>query len=156
VAHQLQREIGLDRRAHIARTAVVERPAAIAVLSAAQIAGDFLGALGVAALQKMLQQDVFGRDGRIRFEIEAPMAVAGLPIEQGLRGTVEAGLLRIRGSFEGLDKLLTQDVEYQFVVVGGNPKICLILFFAHVPSGPVGRLGIRCCVQVRCAVRRRA
>ncbi len=69
-----------------------QRPAAIRALDAAQIDADPAFQLRVDPVEVVLQQDVLGRDRRIRLQLEQPVAVGGLPrAERGLGG-VDGGL----------------------------------------------------------------
>ena len=86
VADHLEREIGLDARADVERAGVDERPAAMVALDAPQIDGDQALELEIGLLAaEMAEQHVFGRDGRVGLELEAPVAVLALRGEQRLR-----------------------------------------------------------------------
>jgi hypothetical protein len=55
-------------------------------LPPAQIDGEFLLQRRIDRLvQIMLEQDIFGRNRRIGFELEDPVPIAALAAEQGLR-----------------------------------------------------------------------
>ena len=87
VADHLQREIGLDAGADVERAGVDERPAAMIALHPAQIDGDQALELEVGRLAaEVPEQDVFGGNGRVRLEFEAPVAVLALRGQQRLRG----------------------------------------------------------------------
>ena len=82
VADRLQREIGFHAGAHVERAVMEQRPAAVLALDAAQIDGDLALQLGIHRLgQIMTQQHIFGRNGGIGFELEAPVPVRLLGIE---------------------------------------------------------------------------
>src|ERR1041385_18244 len=85
VADHLQREIGLHAGAHVEGAFVEQRPAAMLALDAAQIDRDRALELGIDRLgQVMTKQHVFGRDRRVGLELEAPVAVGLLGVEQRL------------------------------------------------------------------------
>ena len=76
LADHLQREIGLDAGAHVEGAVVEQRPAAVRALDAAEIGGDLAPrAPGRALAAEMAEEHVFGRDGGVGLELEAPMAV---------------------------------------------------------------------------------
>ena len=86
IADHLQREIGFHRRADIEIAVGEQRPAAMGALDAAQIDGDFLFERGIDRLAQIVpQQHVFGRNRRVSFELEYPMAVGTLARKQCLR-----------------------------------------------------------------------
>ena len=75
-------------------------PAAVGALGAAQIIGDLAFQHRIDGLsQIMAQQDVFGRDGGIRFQLEHPVAVGLAIAEQRLGGRGNA--LLQRGGIDG-------------------------------------------------------
>ena len=84
VADHLEREIGFDRRADIEGAVVEQRPAAmLAALDAAQIDTDLALQLEVRLFAKVMdQQHIFGRDGGVGFQLEHPVAVLALLLEQ--------------------------------------------------------------------------
>ena len=84
VARRLQREIGLDAGGQVEIAAVEQRPAAMLALDGAQILRQRRLDAVVDLAEIMLQQDVFGRDGRIGLELEGPMAVGALLRQQRL------------------------------------------------------------------------
>src|SRR6201986_122818 len=85
VADHLQREIRLHRRTDIERAAVIQRPAAVIGLDAAQIDADLVLQLQVRRLRQMMhQQHIFRRDRGIGLELEHPMAIVALTVEQRL------------------------------------------------------------------------
>ena len=87
IAGRLQREIGLDRAAEVERAAVKQRPAAMPRPGPrAEIAAMRCCELGFDAAEIMLQQDVFGRDRRVGFELEKPMPVIMLQRQQRVGG----------------------------------------------------------------------
>ena len=58
---------------------MIERPAAVRALDAAQIDPDLALQLQVRRLAEIMdEQDVFRRDGGVRLEFEAPVTVLGL------------------------------------------------------------------------------
>ena len=86
IADHLQREIGLHAGAHVERTVLHQRPAAMSALRAAQIVGDLGFEFAVDGLGEIVaQQHIFRRDRAVGFQFEYPVPV-GLPIaEQRLR-----------------------------------------------------------------------
>ena len=87
VADHLEREIGLDAGAHVERACVNERPAAMVALNPPKIDGDQALELEIRLFAaKMPEQHVFGGNGGVGLELEAPMAVIALQGEQRLRG----------------------------------------------------------------------
>ncbi len=94
IARRLQREIGFDAATDIEIAALEERPAAMPLLQAADEFGD-LGIRRVVDLAEiMLQQDVFGGNRRIGFELEAPMAIAILQRDQRRGGAIDGEVER--------------------------------------------------------------
>ena len=95
VADHLQREIGLDACADVERAGVDERPAAVIALDPAQIDSDQALKLEVGRLAaEVPEQDIFGGNGRVGLEFEAPVAVLSLLGQQRLRG---AGNVKLEG-----------------------------------------------------------
>ncbi len=93
VADHFQAEIGFHRRADVERAIMEQRPAAILGLDAAEIGADLALQLRIVRLTQILaQQDVLGRDRRIRLELEHPVPVVALLTHQRLRGTPDVGL----------------------------------------------------------------
>ena len=91
IAGQLESEIGLDRSAEIGEAPLVERPAAVGQLPAAQVTGQPLAQVGgQRAAQEALQQDVFRRDGGIRLQVEDPVAFLMLQGEETVQGAVDS------------------------------------------------------------------
>ena len=90
VADRLQREIRLDRGGEIERAAMEQRPAAMRALDRTQIARQRLLQPVIDLVEIVLQQNIFGRDGGIRLELEHPMPVRTLPLEQRRRGAVDS------------------------------------------------------------------
>src|SRR5215467_611927 len=85
IADQLERVIGLHARAHVEGALVEQRPAAMRALHAAQVDRDLALELGVDRLgEKVTHQDVFGRDGAVGLELEDPMTIRLLAVEQRL------------------------------------------------------------------------
>ena len=89
VPDHLQRKIGFDARAQIEIAAMEQRPAAVGALDAAQISSDQPFQFQIRALApKVAQQHVFRRNGRVSFELEAPMSLGLLARREGFgRGT---------------------------------------------------------------------
>src|ERR1700742_4372484 len=95
VADHLEREIGLHRRADVERAAVIERPAAMVGLDAAQIDADLALELEVRRLGEVMDEEhVFRRDRRVGFELEHPRAARPLTADQRRGRTAHAGLQR--------------------------------------------------------------
>jgi len=86
LAGRLQREIRLDRGADVGFAAVEQRPAAVGALHRPQVAGNPRLQFRLDAAEVMLQQDEFGRDCRVGFELEDPVAVAMLQRHQRFAG----------------------------------------------------------------------
>ena len=82
IADELEREIGLYAGADVEVPVVEQWPPAVRGLQASQIACDlrFEGRIGLA--EKMLEDDVLGRDRGIGFQLEDPMPVRALLPEQ--------------------------------------------------------------------------
>ena len=96
VADRLQREIGLDARAHVEAAAVYERPASMIALDAAKINGDAALESDVSLLAaEMAQKHIFRRNRRVGLEFETPMAVLALPRVQRLCGARDGVLRRV-------------------------------------------------------------
>ena len=89
VAGQFQRVVHLDRAAQVHGPAVVQVPATIGLLAAAQIDGQLGGEVAVDLAHVMHHQQVFGRDGAVGLELEAPVAVGVLPLDQRADATAE-------------------------------------------------------------------
>src|SRR5262249_25128345 len=90
VADHLEGEIGLHTGADVKIAVMKQWPAAMRTLDAAQIGRD-LGLKRRIGRQPevMLEQHVLGRDGRVGFELEYPMAVPLLAGEQRRRRTFD-------------------------------------------------------------------
>ncbi len=87
VADHLEREIGFHRRGDIESALVIERPAAMRALDAAQIDADLLFQFQVRRLgQVMHQQDVFGRNGGIGLQLIDPVPIRPLLGQDGIGG----------------------------------------------------------------------
>src|SRR5882762_9259340 len=72
-----------------------QRPAAMLALDAAKIGADLALQFRIVRLAEILaQQDVLGRDRRVRLEFEDPVPVGPLLAHQRLRGTADIGLDR--------------------------------------------------------------
>src|SRR5260370_22979153 len=85
----------LDARADVEAAVVDQRPAALGALRALEVGGDLrLDAERVALAEVMLQQHVFGRNGGVGFELEQPMAVRPLQVEERSRGALDRALER--------------------------------------------------------------
>ncbi len=93
IADHLEREIGLHAGAHVEGAFVEQRPAAVLALNAAQVHRDLAFDLGVDRLAaEVAHQHVFGRNGRVGFQLEDPMPVRLLAIEQRAGGPINAVL----------------------------------------------------------------
>ena len=93
VADHLQAEIGFDRRADVESPAVEQWPAAVLALDAAQIGADLAFQHRIVRFAQILaQQDVLRRNRRIGLELEHPMPVGALLLDQRLYRTAYAGL----------------------------------------------------------------
>ncbi len=86
IADAAQREIRLHAAREIEHPIVEQRPAAVLALASTQIDADLRLQLLVDAVEKMFQQDVFGGDRRVGFELEQPMAVRVLAPGQRIGG----------------------------------------------------------------------
>ena len=77
IADHLEREIGLHARAHVEVAVVEQRPAAVLrALRPPQIDRDLALQLGIDRLAEIVaQQHVFGGNGGVGLELEAPVAV---------------------------------------------------------------------------------
>ncbi len=60
-----------------------KRPAAVIALDRPQVAGDLAFEVGLERVQEMIEQNIFSGDGRIGFELEAPMAVFRAQFQEG-------------------------------------------------------------------------
>ena len=89
VADDLQREIRLHAGRQIERAIMEQRPTAMRGLGGAQIVADLALQIGVDPVQKMLEQHVFGRDGRVRLKLEHPVPVGALMPPQRRAGAVD-------------------------------------------------------------------
>ncbi len=83
IADRLQGEIGLHARREIGLAVVKERPAAVLALDLAQIDADLGLEPRVDAVEIVLEQHVFGGNGRIRLELIDEMPIPALGAEQG-------------------------------------------------------------------------
>ena len=97
IADALQRQIGFDAGRHVEHAAVQHGPAAMRLLSAAQIGRRLVLHLQIALAEEVFHQDVFGRDGGVRLEIEGEVAVVPLLVEQRLRAAGD-GVLELAGA----------------------------------------------------------
>ena len=76
VTDHFERKVSLDAGAQIERAVVKQWPAAVSALDATQIGSNQALQLQIRALAaKVAQQHVFRRNGRVSFELEAPMSV---------------------------------------------------------------------------------
>src|SRR5580700_6159397 len=90
VADHLQPVIGFDAGADVEDAAVKQRPAPVRALDTTQIGADLALERAVLRLAKvMLEEDIFGRDGGVGFELEHPVAVGPLHRQQRLRRTLD-------------------------------------------------------------------
>src|SRR6202008_958039 len=83
---------GFDRRADVKISLMEEGPSAMLSLDAPEIAGHVPFEFFVDLVEIMLEQNVFGRDGRIRLELEPPFAVAPLQPEKGRHGGIDSSV----------------------------------------------------------------
>ena len=109
VADGFQREVGLDAGGDVEGAVVEQRPAAVVALDAAEIDADLGLEHRVDAVEVVFQQDVFGRDGGVRLQLEDPVAVLVLAPQQGGRGWrdggVERRVVRVMARGAGPDRL---------------------------------------------------
>ena len=92
VAQAFQGEIRLHAGRQVEGAAVEQRPAAMRALDAAQVHADACLKRRIDPVQVMLEQDVLGRNRRVGFQLEAPMAVGVLPPLQRARRPLDAVL----------------------------------------------------------------
>ena len=90
IADHLQREIGFHAGREVEGAIVEQRPAAMRALDRAQIHGDLALQVRVHAVEEMLQQHVFGRDGGVGLELEHPVPVRLLPAQQSVARAVDS------------------------------------------------------------------
>src|ERR1700751_565046 len=84
VTYHLERKVSLDAGAQIETAFVKQWPAAVSALDAAQISSNEAFQLQIRALAaKVAKQHVFRRNGRVGFELEAPMSVRLLMRREG-------------------------------------------------------------------------
>ena len=74
-AGRFQSEIGFDRSAEIELAPVEQLPAPMGTLRRPQIAGDTPLDIRLRGAEVVLQQDIFGRDRGVGFELEYPMPI---------------------------------------------------------------------------------
>ena len=83
IADHLQREIGFHAGAHVKGAIMHQRPAAMRPLRPAQILGDLGFERSVDRLAEvMTQQNIFGPDAAVGFQLEHPMSIRLLAVEQ--------------------------------------------------------------------------
>ncbi len=103
VTDRFQRKIRFCACRQVERPVVKQRPAAMRALDGAQVVADPALQLYVDPIEEMLQQHVLGRDGRVGFQLEHPMAIGALALQQrpaGARnGLVQAAELGSRIGF---------------------------------------------------------
>ena len=93
IPDHLEREIGLHAGAHVEGAVVEQRPTAVLALDATQIDRDLGFELARHRLGEIVaQQDIFGRNGGVGFELEHPMPVRLLQGEQRAGGRLDAPL----------------------------------------------------------------
>ena len=78
VTRELEREVTLDRRRQITRRSLVERPAAVVALVAADVLRDAAPDRVVALPDDVRHQDVLGVHRRVRLELGPPVPVRRL------------------------------------------------------------------------------
>ena len=99
VADHPEREIRLHARAHVERAVVKERPAAVRALDATQILRDLGLEHGIDRLAAVMpQQDIFGGNRGVGFQLEHPMPVGLLAIEQRRRRMRDAAIERVHAT----------------------------------------------------------
>jgi hypothetical protein len=89
VADRFQREIGFDATGKIEIAAVEERPTAMLSLEATDEFRNLSIERVVYLTEVMLQQDVFGRDGRVSLELKAPLATRILQRDKRCSGALD-------------------------------------------------------------------
>ena len=94
VSCKLEREIRFHAGAHVEGPAMDQRPSAVLLLQAAEIAGDLRFQRWVGLAQEMQQRDVLRRNGGVGFQLEHPVTIGALTLKQRrsrrLDGTLEA------------------------------------------------------------------
>ena len=89
VADQLEGVVGLDGAAYVERSAGEERPAAVIGLTGADVGAETRLGLVIDLVEKMVEKDVLGRDGRVGLELEEPVAVVMLEAAQAGGGVLD-------------------------------------------------------------------
>ena len=98
VADHLQAEVGLDAGRDVEGAVVVERPAAVLALDAAQVDADLALQLQVLGLAEVvLQQDELRRDGAVGLQLEHEVTVRPLRLQQGVQGAGDELLHAVEG-----------------------------------------------------------
>ena len=92
ISGEFERQIRFDARAEVKRAAVEQRPSPVRPLQAAQIDRDLRLEGRVDLAQEVLQDDVFGGDGGVGLELEHPVSVRALQLEQSSRCGPNAAL----------------------------------------------------------------
>ena len=87
-----QRHIGLDRRAQIAGSVVVERPGSVLTLRTEYVADRSVANIVVRHTEKAEQEHVLGRHGHVGFQLAAPPTRGILVVEE----PVDCGTQRFR------------------------------------------------------------
>src|SRR5689334_1435808 len=95
IARELESKINLDGAADLVAAAVVERPTPILRLSRAQVAGHFRLQNIVEFVHVMHHEDVFRRNRAIGLQLEAPVTVFMLMLDQSVRRALNDALQRI-------------------------------------------------------------
>ncbi len=91
-ARQLHGEVGLHRRADVDRPARVDRPATGGQLMVLDVPGTSDADRVPLPAQERHQQDIFGFEDGVAFQLGDPVALAFLPIQQPVSGALERGL----------------------------------------------------------------
>ncbi len=98
IAGELQRKVRFDAGADVEAPAVEQRPPAMRALQAAQIDCDLRFEDRVGLAQVVLQHDVLRGDRGIGFQLEDPMPVGALQLQERGAGRLDAALeCRLRG-----------------------------------------------------------
>ena len=92
VADKLEREIGLHAGRHVEAAADQHRPAAVRLLSTTQVVPRASLDHRIPLAEEVQDHDVFGGNCRIGLEVEHPMAIGMLQLEQRLRRPGDAAL----------------------------------------------------------------
>ena len=92
-----EREVRLDRGADVDRAARVDRPAAVGELLILDVRAHLTQTGSVSRPEEGHEQDVFGFEDRVPFELADPVAVVVLPREEPVRRSLERPIQAHRG-----------------------------------------------------------